>query len=144
MLAMAAIGAAGGVAQAQESGPVLTEGSLGKAKVFSPEGHITKTANGAERWSGFSGTVNTGEAIGLHYSVVPAGTPAVAPHKIMHSELLAIAEGTVELWADGVVTPAPAGSVIYVAYGTSHFLKNVGEGPARYFVFQVGGDTKKG
>jgi quercetin dioxygenase-like cupin family protein len=49
-----------------------------------------------------------------------------------------------ELWADGVVTPAPAGSVVYVAYGTSHFLKNVGEGPARYFVFQVGGDTKKG
>ncbi len=108
MLAMAALGAAGGAAEAQQSAPVIGEGSLGKARVFSPEGHLTKTANGAERWSGFSGTVNTGEAIGLHYSVAPAGTPPPAPHRIMHSELLAVAEGTLELWAEGEVTPAPA------------------------------------
>ena len=143
MLGLAALGLAGEAAGAQESAPVLSEGSLGKARVISPEGHLVKTATGAERWNVISGTVNTGEAIGMHYSLIPAGTAAPAPHRIMHSELLAIAEGTVELWADGEVTRAPTGSVIYVAYGTSHYVKNVGDGPARYFVFQVGGDTKK-
>ncbi len=143
LAAMAAMGALGGVAEAQ-SGVVTTgEGSLGKAQVFSPDGHVVKSANGAERWNVLTGTVATGEAVGMHYSVVPAGTPAVAPHRILHAELHAVMEGTVELWVDGVATRATAGSVLYVPYGTTHFIKNVGEGPARYFVFQVGGDTKK-
>ena len=146
--AIAALGTLGSAAESRKAGAQETasvgEGTLGKARVFSPEGRLTKTANGAEHWNVMSGTVATGEAIGMHYSATPAGTPAVAPHRIMHTELLAVAEGTLELWADGEVTPAPAGSVIYVAKGTNHFVKNVGEVTARYFVFQVGGDTKKG
>jgi mannose-6-phosphate isomerase-like protein (cupin superfamily) len=35
------------------------------------------------------------------------------------------------------------GSIIYVAFGTLHAVKNVGAGPARYVVIQIGGDTKK-
>jgi mannose-6-phosphate isomerase-like protein (cupin superfamily) len=34
-----------------------------------------------------------------------------------------------------------AGGVIYVAYGTRHTVKNVGNGPARYFVVAIGGDA---
>jgi len=117
-----------------------TTGSLGKPRVLAPQ--LAKQPNGSERWVILSGTLNTGEAVGMHESIVPAGTPAPAPHKILHSELIVLVEGTVELWADGEVSQASAGSVLYVAYGTNHFVRNVGEGPARYFVFQVGGDTK--
>ncbi len=35
------------------------------------------------------------------------------------------------------------GGVIFVAIGTMHTVKNVGEVPAKYVVVQIGGDTKK-
>jgi mannose-6-phosphate isomerase-like protein (cupin superfamily) len=35
------------------------------------------------------------------------------------------------------------GGVIFVASGTLHTVRNVGEGTAKYCVVQVGGDTKR-
>jgi len=135
--ALAAIGfVAATSAEAQTAGG----GTLGKTRVFAPE--FKRQANGSDRWGVLDGTLATGEAVGMHVSVVPAGTPGATPHKILHSELLVVAEGTLELWADGEVSRAPAGSVIYVAYGTNHAVRNVGDGPAKYFVWQMGGDTK--
>ena len=117
-----------------------TTGTLGKTRVFPPQ--LVKQPNGSERWGILNGTLNTGEAVSMHESIVPAGTPASAPHKILHSELIVLIEGKVELWADGEVSQVTAGSVFYVANGTNHFVRNVGEGPARYVVWQMGGDTR--
>ena len=52
-------------------------------------------------------------------------------------------QGTLEFQHDGKTERAAAGSIIYVAYGTLHALKNVGDCPAKYIVIQIGGDTKK-
>jgi quercetin dioxygenase-like cupin family protein len=133
--ALAALGVAGKV-EAQTTG----EGTLGKSKVFAPD--FKKLPNGSERWGVLGGTLNTGEHVGMHVSIVPAGTPPSAPHKILHSELLVVAEGNLELFADGETSPAPTGSVIYVASGTTHAIRNVGTTAAKYFVWQMGGDTK--
>ncbi len=117
-------------------------GTLGASKVFAPA--LAEQANGSERWAVLDGTFATGEAVGMHESIVPAGTPKTAAHVIKHSELIVVTEGTLSFQHDGVVDAAPAGSVIYVAYGTEHLVWNAGETRARYFVFQAGGDTKKG
>jgi mannose-6-phosphate isomerase-like protein (cupin superfamily) len=139
--ALAAIGIVTATsAEGQTNAPTAGGGSLGKTRVFAPE--FKKQPNGSDRWGALDGTLATGEAVSMHVSIVPAGTPGAAPHKIMHSELVVLAEGTLELWADGEVSRATAGSVIYVAYGTTHAVKNVGDGPAKYFVWQMGGDTK--
>jgi len=139
--ALAAIGiATAGRAEGQTNAPIAGGGTLGKTRVFTPE--FKKSPNGSDRWGVLDGTLATGEAVGMHVSVVPAGTPGAAPHKILHSELVVVAEGTLELWADGEVSRATAGSIIYVAYGTTHYVKNVGDSPAKYFVWQMGGDTK--
>ncbi len=124
-----------GVAEGQEPG------TLGPSKVFAAA--LTKLPNGTDRWNGPSGTLATGEALGFHVSVVPAGTPKVELHVIKHSELLTVAEGTLLFEHDGVVDEVKPGSVIYVAYGTNHRIWNSGTTTARYFVIQVGGDTKK-
>jgi len=116
-------------------------GSLGKSKVFAPA--LVKQANGSERWVVLDGTFATGEAVSMHESVAPAGTPKVAAHVIKHSELIVVVEGTMAFEHDGVVDPVQAGSVIYVAYGTNHRVWNTGETAARYVVMQMGGDTKK-
>jgi mannose-6-phosphate isomerase-like protein (cupin superfamily) len=126
-----------GVADGQEAGV----GTLGPSKVFPAA--LTKLPNGTERWNGPSGTLATGEALSFHVSIVPAGTPKVELHVIKHSELLTVAEGTLSFEHDGVVDEVKPGSVIYVAYGTNHRVWNSGTTTARYFVIQIGGDTKK-
>jgi mannose-6-phosphate isomerase-like protein (cupin superfamily) len=102
----------------------------------------TKQANGSERINGFHGTVATGEAVSMHESWIPAGTPAVALHVIHHTEVIVVMEGEVELNHDGSISRAKAGDVLYVANGTNHYVKNVGAGTARYMVIQIGGDTR--
>ncbi len=130
------LGVTGVAAEAQQ-----TDGTFGAARVIVPE--LAKQANGSERWNGPSGTLHSGEAISMHESVVPAGTPKVALHKILHSELIVVVEGTLSYQHEDVVDIAHAGSVIYVAYGTNHLVWNSGDTQARYFVLQIGGDTKK-
>ena len=120
---------------------VASGGTLGAWKVFAPG--LVKMPNGTERWGALDGTLATGEAVSMHESVVPAGTPKTAAHVIKHSELVVVAEGTLSFQHDDVVDVAKAGSVIYVAYGTNLLVWNSGEVAARYFVLQMGGDTKK-
>ena len=133
-VALAVMGAAMG-AEGQDAG------TLGGSKVFASA--LTKTSNGSERWVVLDGTLATGEAVSMHESVVPAGTAKSAAHVIKHSELIVVVDGTLSFQHDGVVDTAHAGSVIYVAYGTEHLVWNSGDSTARYFVLQMGGDTKK-
>ncbi len=99
--------------------------------------------NGAESRAVFNGTLATGEQVGAHESAQPAGTVPPALHKIQHSEFIVVEQGTLEFNHDGKQERAGPGSIIYVAFGTNHFVKNVGDGTAKYIVIQVGGDTKK-
>jgi mannose-6-phosphate isomerase-like protein (cupin superfamily) len=121
-----------------------TNNPLAVSRVFAYDDMATTTAaNGSVRHNAFSGTLATGEAISAHESMQPAGTAPGPAHRIQHSELIVIEEGTLEYTHDGKVDRAGVGSIIYVAVGTLHQVKNVGDGPAKYVVFQIGGDTGK-
>jgi quercetin dioxygenase-like cupin family protein len=100
-------------------------------------------ANGTQSRLFFTGTLATGESVSVHESTQPAGTVPPALHKIQHSEFIVIEEGTVEYHHDGVVERAGPGSILYVKIGTEHFVANVGDGPAKYAVIQIGGDVVK-
>jgi quercetin dioxygenase-like cupin family protein len=140
VLCLAIVSSACASASAQTAVPNPLETS--RAFIFEQMKPRTN-ANGTESRSFFTGTLATGESISVHESVQPAGTVPPAPHKIQHSELIMIQEGTVEYHHDGVVERAGAGSILYVKIGTEHFVANVGDGPAKYAVIQIGGDTKK-
>ncbi len=117
---------------------------LATSRVFAYDEMVAKTAaNGAVGRDAFSGTLETGEAIAAHETMQPAGTQPNPAHRIQHSELIVVEEGTLEYTHDGKTERAGAGSIIYVAFGTLHSLKNVGDGPAKYVVIQIGGDTRK-
>jgi mannose-6-phosphate isomerase-like protein (cupin superfamily) len=137
-IGLAMLGTMAAAAKAQE---VTGTGTLGASKVFVPA--LTEAANGSQRWAGLNGTFATGEAVAMHESVIPAGTPKGTLHVIKHSELTVVLEGTLSFQHDDVIDTARAGSVIYVAYGTNHLVWNSGESAARYLVMQVGGDTRK-
>ncbi|MGA2754589.1 MAG: cupin domain-containing protein [Terracidiphilus sp.] len=117
---------------------------LAASRVFAYDEMAAKTAaNGAVSRNAFTGTLATGEAIAAHETMQPAGTAPNPAHRIQHSELIVVEEGTLEYTHDGKTERAGAGSIIYVALGTLHAVKNVGDGPARYVVIQIGGDTGK-
>ena len=129
-------------AAAQESN--LASDNLSHSKVFAFDNlPVRKMANGGESRDVVQGAVATGETVSIHESVQPAGAPPNPAHRIEHSEFILVQEGTLEFMHDGKTERAGAGSVIYVAHGTMHGVRNVGDGPAKYTVFSLGGDAGK-
>jgi uncharacterized cupin superfamily protein len=140
---MAAIAGTGtALAAAQSAGKAGGDFASG-SKVFALSGMTpTKAANGSQRLVGFTGTLATGESLGLHESWAPPGLPPAPVHTITHSELIVVLEGNLTFVHGDKLEPAAAGDLIYVAYGTNHAIRNTGTATARYMVLQVGGDTK--
>ncbi len=117
---------------------------LAAARVFRYEDMAVKTApNGTEGRNVFSGTLATGEAVGAHETMQPAGATPNPAHKIRHSELIVVQQGTLEFQHDGKAERVGPGGIIYVLSEPCTRLKNVGDVPAKYVVIQIGGDTKK-
>ena len=117
---------------------------LSQAQVFPLDGMtMRKMPNGGESRDVVRGALVTGEAVGVHESVLPVGSVPNPQHVIQHSELIMVQEGTVEFEHGEQAEKVGAGGVIYVALGTMHTLKNVGDVPAKYFVVAIGGDMKK-
>jgi quercetin dioxygenase-like cupin family protein len=117
---------------------------LAAARVFAFDQMTAKTApSGSVGRSVFNGTLATGESVAAHESMQPAGMVPNPAHRIQHSEIIVVQEGTLEFDHDGKTERADAGSIIYVAFGTLHSVKNAGDGPVKYVVIQIGGDTKK-
>lgn len=136
------------LSSAQQSSAANSQsaGSLGDARVIPLENmQERKTATG-ESWGIAHGTLATGETVNLHQSMQMAGAPPVQLHVIQHSEFILVREGELEFQheADGKVISerATPGSVLYIPVGTRHAVRNVGSGPARYFVVGIGGDAK--
>jgi mannose-6-phosphate isomerase-like protein (cupin superfamily) len=118
--------------------------ALAQSKVFPfDEMTVRTTASGGWSRDVVHGALKTGEVVGMHESMQPVGAAPVALHAIQHSELIMVQEGTVVFEHDGKEERVGPGGVIYVAFGTVHRVKNVGNVPAKYFVLQVGGDTKR-
>ena len=134
---------AGATARGQAAKVEAKLGTLGEARVFPLERMPVRTmANGGESRDVLRGALASGEAVAVHETVLPVGSAPNPRHTIQHSELILVREGTVEFQHGELRDTVGGGGVIYVAMGTLHGLKNVGDVPAKYFVVQIGGDTK--
>lgn len=135
--------AAASLATAQQAAPVA-ENPLAHARSFQEaEAPARTAANGAIGRSFLKGTLATGEAVGVHSTLQPAGTMPTPIHTIAHSEVIVVVEGTVTFDHDGLTDTAGPGSVLYIMPGTQHRLRNTSSGAVKYVVVQIGGDTRK-
>jgi mannose-6-phosphate isomerase-like protein (cupin superfamily) len=133
---------AGGAAHGQAAGgaplPVMNE-----ARVYQLEEMPSrKMANGGESRDSIRGKMTTGEAVSVHESVLPVGVAPNPQHVIQHSEIITVMQGTVAFERGDKSERVGPGGVIYVAPGTMHTLRNVGDVPAKYVVVAIGGDVK--
>ena len=132
---------------ASQTGPKLepekSRKTLSDSEVLFPDRlPLTTNPNGSKSWNILHGVLATGEAIALHESLQPAGTRPNPPHSIQHSELILVQQGTLLFEYDGGSAKVVEGGVIFVAFGTRHAARNVGDGPAKYLVVAIGGDTR--
>jgi mannose-6-phosphate isomerase-like protein (cupin superfamily) len=117
--------------------------TLSESEVFSLDRMpVTTMPNGGRRWDFLHGTLATGEVIALHESSQPAGLGPNPQHTIQHSEFIFVREGSLLFEHDGKSEKVGAGGVIFVAPGTWHTARNIGEDAAKYLVIAIGGDTK--
>lgn len=142
-MGLSAMAAAGGVVKAQVPASSVGTGGLSQSRVYTlDQMPVRKMANGGESRDVLRGALTTGEVIGVHESAQPAGMKPNTPHTIQHTEVIVVVEGTLAFEHDGKSEKVGPGGVIFVASGTLHTVRNVGEGTAKYCVVQVGGDTK--
>jgi mannose-6-phosphate isomerase-like protein (cupin superfamily) len=85
-----------------------------------------------------NGATATGEHVEVHETVLDPGVRPHAPHHHLHSEMWLIREGTVEITINGKSKQIGPGSVAYVTSNEEHGVRNIGSGPAAYFVVAVG------
>ena len=122
-----------GSAVAQSDLPVLQSG------VFPPE--PPKAGGAQERVSRHyvTGTLKAGNLrLEMHETTQAVGAPHEPIGTHLHNELWLVREGTVELMTNGVTRKMVAGDVGICVAGDKHYIKNVGDTPATYFVVTVG------
>jgi quercetin dioxygenase-like cupin family protein len=115
---------------------------MARSKVFRfGEMPLRKMANGGESRDVVRGALVTGEIVAVHESMQVAGMAPNPAHPIAHTEFIMVREGTLEFRHDDKVEQAGPGSILYVSKGTVHAVRNIGDGPASYFVVAIGGDV---
>jgi mannose-6-phosphate isomerase-like protein (cupin superfamily) len=84
------------------------------------------------------GKLSTGETVEVHESMLPPNGYPHAPHHHPHSEMWLIREGTVQLTINGTPHILGPGGLGFVKSNEGHGIKNIGNGPANYFVVAIG------
>jgi mannose-6-phosphate isomerase-like protein (cupin superfamily) len=116
-----------------------TTQTLANSQVFPFDKLVVHQApNGMQMRPVLNGRLPTGELLEVHETLLPAGAMPHAPHHHPHSELWLVREGTVELTVQGEAQPVGPGGVGFAASNQEHSIKNVGNGPAQYFVVAIG------
>jgi quercetin dioxygenase-like cupin family protein len=87
------------------------------------------------------GQTHTGLPIELHITTLAPGQIPHPAHQHIHEEMIMLQEGTLEVTILGESTRIGPGSVAYVRSNDLHGWKNIGTGPATYFVLSIGKDT---
>ncbi len=96
---------------------------------------VAKPNRVGERRDVAKNPTTTLEEFECHISTLNSGFPSHPPHRHPQEELIVLKEGTLEVFINGKAERIGPGSVFFFASYDLHNVRNVGETPATYFVF---------
>jgi quercetin dioxygenase-like cupin family protein len=96
---------------------------------------VTTNAYGSVRKL-FDGPTATLKRLECHVTTLDPGMASHPPHHHPHEEIVIIREGTVEALINGEWKRVGPGSVVFNACNVTHDMRNVGDIPAVYHVFE--------
>ena len=89
-----------------------------------------------ERRDAFNAPTATLDLFHCHITTLRPGEISSVPHRQPQEELVIVKEGTMEVTIDGQASTAAAGSMFFFASNVLEGMRNVGDGPATYYVLQ--------
>jgi quercetin dioxygenase-like cupin family protein len=116
---------------AQSPSPSIPLGS----RVFNWEALVVKPTAVGERRDVTDQPTVTLERFECHISTLNPGLASHPPHTHPQEELIILHEGTLEVFINGETQRVGPGSMFWFASQDPHAVRNVGEKPATYFVF---------
>ena len=93
------------------------------------------TKTGAKRPL-FRGPTATLGRMSCHVTMLNPGEKAHEPHRHPEEEMIIVKEGTLEALVERTTRTMGAGSVFFIAPDDLHGVRNVGAGPASYYVIK--------
>jgi quercetin dioxygenase-like cupin family protein len=121
---------------AEAAPPALSQVESGVFKPGPPRsGSIPKRIS----QSGTKGILKAGNIqLEIHETRQEVGAPHEPEETHLHSEIWLVRDGTLELTVNGVAHRMEAGDIGICVAGDKHYIQNVGDTPASYFVVAVG------
>ena len=110
-----------------------TTGLVG-ASIYPAESMKASKTSFGEARQVMKGPTATLEQLELHITTLNPGQSPHPPHHHPNEELILIDKGTLETLSNGKWERLGPGSVIFNSTESWHGLRNVGDGPAQYFV----------
>lgn len=107
---------------------------LGSAVFRWEELAVKKTPVG-ERREMHDGPTATMRTFECHATTLNPGNVSHPPHRHAHEEFIILKTGALSAHVNGRETPIRAGSLVFFGSNDAHAVKNVGEVPATYLVF---------
>jgi len=123
-------------APAEGAEAAAVKGTMGSSIFDWNQLAVAKTETG-ERRELFNSRTTTCGSLRCHVTTLNAKGIPHAPHRHPDEEIIVVKEGTIEATVNGVATTAGPGSICFFASNDEHGLKNVGDGPATYYVIRV-------
>ena len=85
----------------------------------------------------FNGFTTRGQHLTMHMTELAPGQQPHPAARQPHEEVLIVREGMIECTINGQTAKLQAGDVVYSAYNDLKDWKNVGSGPATYYVISL-------
>lgn len=119
-----------------EQNTAVTSGSAKlSSAVFKWEELKVKPTEVGERRDVANNPTSTLQVFESHASTLNPGKASHLPHTHPQEEIIILREGILEVMVNGATQKAGAGSVIFFASGNPHAVRNIGDKPANYTVF---------
>lgn len=130
------------VAHAQSPAAPEPAARLG-SRIFKWEEMLAKPTGVGARRDVHDGPTATLDRFECHVTSLNPGLPSHPPHQHAQEELIIIKEGTLDVHINGREHRLGAGGLFWFSSNDWHAVRNVGDGPATYLVFNFATDATR-